>query len=308
MENIRTTPTAFIWRRVHSLTGLWLVLYLFEHLLVNSQAALWIGDDGHGFVRLVNGLESLPYLQVIEWLLIGFPLVVHGGWGIKRALSAKLNSSGGGGSKPSLPYGRNRAFSLQRITSWILLFGILGHVVQMRFLEYPKKAAIEDQEFFMVRLNADDGLETLSARLGVFLYPESRIAAKELPPVETTSSAASVQLQQNQEELAFLTQLSSFHLKDNQLIAVASSPGTAMLLMVRDQFKSPLMIALYTFFVLAAAFHAANGFWTFLIAWGVILSAPSQKMMVRISFALMLLLAFFGLAAIWGTSFVNLRS
>ena len=58
--------STFIWRRVHSLMGFWLVLYLILHLLTNSQAALWIGDDGNGFVRMVNSLESLPYLQVVE--------------------------------------------------------------------------------------------------------------------------------------------------------------------------------------------------------------------------------------------------
>ncbi len=47
----------FIGRRVHSLMGLWLVVFLTEHLIVNSQAALWIGDDGHGFVLLVNFLD-----------------------------------------------------------------------------------------------------------------------------------------------------------------------------------------------------------------------------------------------------------
>lgn len=35
-------PSAFIWRRAHSLTGLWLVLFLIEHLLTNSQAALFL--------------------------------------------------------------------------------------------------------------------------------------------------------------------------------------------------------------------------------------------------------------------------
>src|SRR5579872_295953 len=91
---VSTAPvsSAFLWRRVHSLMGLWLVLYLIVHLIVNSQAALWIGDDGSGFVRLVNSLESLPYLQVVETVFIAIPLAVHGGWGIHRAWSARLNS------------------------------------------------------------------------------------------------------------------------------------------------------------------------------------------------------------------------
>jgi succinate dehydrogenase / fumarate reductase cytochrome b subunit len=46
--------------------GVWLVIFLFEHMIVNSQAALWIGDDGIGFVRLVNILEAIPFLPIVE--------------------------------------------------------------------------------------------------------------------------------------------------------------------------------------------------------------------------------------------------
>jgi succinate dehydrogenase / fumarate reductase cytochrome b subunit len=258
--------TTFIWRRVHSLTGFWLVLYLILHLVTNSQAALWIGDDGSVFIKMVNNLESLPYLQVIETTLIGIPLVIHGIWGIKRALTAKTNSGGGDGSAPSLKYERNRAFTWQRLSSWILLFGILGHVVQMRFLDAPVKVKSENGVEYQVSLTPDDGLPTLAKRLHVTL----------------TDS-------------------------ENKVIARASTPGTAYLLMVRDTFKSPLMSILYTIFVLAAAFHAFNGFWTFLITWGVILSYRSQKAMIPYSILGILLLSFLGLAAIWGTYWVNLR-
>ena len=75
--------------------------------------------------------------------------------------------------------------------------------------------------------------------------------------------------------------------------------------MVRDTFKSPLMIALYSIFVLAAAFHAFNGFWTFLITWGVILSYRSQKTMIPVSVIGMGLLLFFGFAAIYGSYWLN---
>lgn len=287
----RSIQTPFIWRRVHSLLGLWLVVYLFEHLLVNSQAALWIGDDGHGFIRLVNSLESLPYLQAIEIILIGIPLAVHGVWGIKRALAAKENSKKSDGSTPSLgKYGRNRAFTWQRLTSWILLVGIIAHVVQMRFLDFPKKATLNNEEKSMVKLTSDDGLYTLGARLGVAFYSQSQID----------------QMQTGTKD-EFLQKLSSFHLQKNQVVAVAANPGTAMLLNVRDTFKSPLMAVLYTVFVLSAAFHAFNGFWTFLITWGVILSMPSQKSMTRAALAGILLLSFFGLATIWGSYWINLR-
>ena len=57
-------PKEFIRRRAHSLMGLWLVLFLIEHLFTNSQAALLIGDNGSGFVKAVNALKSLPYFQL----------------------------------------------------------------------------------------------------------------------------------------------------------------------------------------------------------------------------------------------------
>lgn len=121
-------PKSFWLKRLHSFMGLWLVLYLFEHLLVNSQAALFF-DEGNIFVRMVNSIQELPYLKVVELVFIGVPFLVHGIWGVWVMRRGKLNS---------LPYERNRAFNWQRITSWLLIIGVLGHVVQMRFLHYPK--------------------------------------------------------------------------------------------------------------------------------------------------------------------------
>src|SRR5579872_2565645 len=89
---------SFIWKRLHSLFGLWIVLFLTEHLLTNSQAALWIGDDGNGFVRMVNFIHDLPYLQVIEVLLIGIPLLFHMVLGVKYLWSGKFNSTKSNGS------------------------------------------------------------------------------------------------------------------------------------------------------------------------------------------------------------------
>lgn len=259
-ESISST---FIWRRIHSLMGLWLVLYLFVHLIVNSQAALWLGEDGIGFIRLVNLLESLPYLQVIETVFIGIPLVIHGYWGIKRALTAKTNAGRSDGSAPALSYGRNRAFTWQRLTSWVLLVGIVAHVVQMRFVDFPK----EVKGHYFVYVQQDEGLDSLAERIGVKLTKEG-----------------------------------------NRVLVSAPTPGKAMLFNVRDTFKSPLMAILYSIFVLAAAFHAFNGFWTSLITWGALLSYRSQRAVIPICWMGVGLLAFLGLAAIWGSYWLNLRS
>ncbi|OGN65316.1 MAG: hypothetical protein A3E80_03850, partial [Chlamydiae bacterium RIFCSPHIGHO2_12_FULL_49_9] len=311
------TSNDFIWRRVHSLMGLWLVLYLFIHLTVNSQAALWIGDDGSGFIRLVNSLESLPYLQAIEIVLIGIPLLVHMVWGVKRALSAKVTSGRSDGTSPSLSYSRNRAFTWQRLTSWILLVGIVAHVVHMRFLNFPKEGVVRGKKQFFVPVTFDEGLYSLGGRLGVEFYTSEQIEAlknkrssAEIPIPSLSEGVKPAEYSAEKEERVeaiqigdtqWIDEISSYKLKKYQVVAATCNPGTAMLLMVRDSFKKPWLAALYTIFVLAAAFHAFNGFWTAMITWGLILSYRSQKAMIPVGWIGIALLSFLGLAAIWGS-------
>lgn len=332
-------PAPFIWRRLHSLTGIFLSLFLIEHLFVNSQAALFLGGDGSGFVHAANAIRNFPYLPVIEILLLGIPIFIHLVWGIKYLQTSEFNSFRTDGTKPSLPqYPRNHAYTWQRITSWILLFGLLGHIIHMRFLEYPVSARVGTQKHYMVRLNLDNGLYTLAPRLGVKLYDEQEI---EMKTKETRSRIHDVSIgetwgavaasipkifeegiaskrdktaqelifeQQKQERMDWLNALKEKPLKKGQVIAIADNFGTAELLMVRETFKMPLMIALYTLFVLSACFHGFNGLWTFMITWGVTLTALSQRVMRHIATGIMVVVAFLGLAAIWGTYWLNLKS
>jgi len=326
-------PKSFVWRRVHSLFGLWIVLFLCEHLLTNSQAALWIGDDGNAFVRMVNLIHDLPYLEAIEIFLIGVPIGFHLVLGIKYLWSGKFNSYKTDGRKPSLPeYGRNRAYTWQRITSWILLFLLIFHIARFRFLEYPHEVVQGTSSVYLVKVQIDNGLYTVADRLGVALYDDNAIErekeslknegtggslieaaesirAKNEQPNEydrhkgmiLTSAQAYLQRQK------FIDVVGRISLKTGEVIAASRSFGTATLLTVRDTFKNPIYVVIYTIFVLAACFHAFNGFWTFLITWGFILSYASQKKMVKVAIGLMVLVTFLGLAAIWGTYWVNLK-
>jgi succinate dehydrogenase / fumarate reductase cytochrome b subunit len=332
-------PREFVWRRLHSLMGLWLVLFLVEHLLTNSQAALWIGEDGSGFVRMVNALHNLPYLQAIEIILLGVPILIHLVWGVRYALTSKGNAHKTNGSSPSLPsYGRNRAYSWQRITSWILLVGLLFHIAKFRFIEYPKSVSQGDQTAYFVKLHLDDGLYTLAYRLNVHLYDEeairSEVKAFEQREDEKALVEAAVSLRSEkqmpwegvgsslfdpQKEMIlqsaqkyqlsekWVRTLESFELNKNQVIAESPSFGTATLLTVRDVFKSPFYIGFYTIFVMAACFHAFNGFWTFLITWGFLVRRASQKSMLTVSVSLIVLLTILGLSSVWGTFWLNLR-
>lgn len=303
----RTIPRDFIWKRVHSLMGLWLVLFLLEHLLTNSQAALWLGENGQGFVRMVNALHNLPYLPVIEITLLGVPIAIHMVWGIRYALQSKSNAHKTDGSSPSLPkYGRNRAYSWQRITSWILVFGIVGHVTKFRFLDYPQSVRQGNQSVYFVKLDKDENLTELSSRLGVHLYDAAAVSqeVKNLKQKSRTisgrvSPAEAKESYQKQEIM--VKALQKVSLRSNEVIAESTNFGTVTLLTVRETFKSPFYCVLYTIFVLAACFHAFNGLWTFLLSWGLVIRLVTQRSLLKFAIGLMGLIAFLGLAAIWGS-------
>jgi len=274
-------PWSFIWKRLHSLTGIFLVLYLIEHLFVNSQAALYEVGSDEGFVSAVNAIQSIPYLPFIEFFLLGVPIAVHMTAGIAYLWTSKINVANPSMEKPNLPeYSRNWAYTFQRITSWILLFAIIGHVVQMRFLDKPYFDS--NERGYVVRLTEDPNLAQLAEKLDtkLFSYKES-------------------------EKLLELHEGKKWALKTNEFLAVSKTFGAAELLVVRDTFKIPLMVMLYTLFVLAACYHAFNGFWSFLISWGITISARSQSKMVWVATALMLVVGFLGLSAIWGVYWWN---
>lgn len=324
-------PRSFFYRRLHSLFGLLIVLFLIEHLLTNSQAALLFGENGQGFIHAVNFIKNLPYLPAIEILLIGVPIAFHAGIGIKYLFTGKFNSFPSDGSRPSLTkYGRNQAYTWHRIAAWILLVGIIAHVSYMRFYRYPSHAQIGETSVYFTRISVDEGLYTVAKRLGVTLFDQSATMKekKELQQLidknqtilqqaallqkEQQNSLGSkeqkilVEAQLIEQKKQYVKALMYKPLGREEVMAEAKDFGTATLLMVRDSFKSPFKAALYTIFVIAACFHAFNGLWTFCITWGVVIKARSQKKLVNLCIGLMVLIAFLGLASIWGTYWINL--
>lgn len=282
-----TLPKAFVVKRLHSLFGLMMVLFLMEHLITNSQMALLFEDNGIGFVQAVNFIKNLPYLHVIEVIFIGVPFLYHGVLGVKYALGAKNNVAKTDGSKPYLgEYERNKSFRWQRMTAWILLVGTILHVGYFRFYRYPASERIDGKEFFLTKLVTDPKLDTLANRLGVTVYSEEKIA---LLPASYPLAA----------------KLASFHLDKDQVVGVTTDFGAATLLGVRDAFKSPLKALLYTIFVLAAVFHGFNGLWSFMITWGVIILPKSHSSMQRFSVGLMVLIGLCGLMGVWGSFWSN---
>ncbi len=323
-------PRAFVWRRLHSLMGLWLVLFLMEHLLVNSQAALLLGDNAQGFVKGVNAIHNLPYLPVIEILLLGVPIAIHGVLGVKYLLTSKFNSRRTDGTTPSLKgMGRNHAFTWQRLTSWILLVGLILHVAKFRFIDYPDTVNQGENSYYFISVTLDKGLYTVADRLGVKLYSSDQITQERKEFEDRHDEQALVVASQTFQESStydhqqqvILTSAQAYEQKrewiealekqnadQNQVVAVAKDFGSASVLAVRDTFKSPLYVGLYTLFVLAACFHGFNGLWTFCITWGVVLKVAAQQRILRYAWVLMILITFLGLASIWGTYWLNLKA
>ncbi|MFZ0565693.1 MAG: hypothetical protein WAM28_05870 [Chlamydiales bacterium] len=315
-------PRPFILRRLHSLLGIWLAIYLFEHLLVNSQAAFFYKDDGQSFVSMVNKIHDLAFLRVIEVVFLGLPFLIHGLWGISYLWTGKLNAHRTNGTSPSLPqYRRNRAYSWQRISSWILLVGIIAHVIHMRFLENPAHAQFGDREYYMVRLDYDTALPLTAEKLHTSLYSTAQIQERQAE-LETEQSELNKLKDQSPEyeeddpyhelfgevteEQDWLKAAQKTPLKKGQVLAVAPSAGAAFLLVVRETFKSPLMVILYSILVVAAAYHGFNGLWTFLITWGITLTRRSQKRIYWVTTTLMGVVMFLGLLSAWGTYWTTL--
>ena len=317
-------PKFFIAKRLHSLTGLFLVIFIIEHLLTNSQAALFWGDDGAGFIKSVNFIFNLSYLKVIEVLLLLVPIIYHGFWGIVVARKAKFNVQDSSGLKPQLSnYGRNWAYTFQRISSWILLFGIAFHVIQMRFINRPEVIGFAEDKHYVVKVSIDKGLYVLASRWGINLIDDKEINEEEIlynNRLTKTNKATTIDLERGfdpkvesffkqkdslEKEKMYIDKLKGFELSKNDVIASCPSFGVAILLVVRDTFKDPVMIALYTLFVLSATFHAFNGLWSFMISFGFTITEKSQRLALAFSQVLMCIVSLLGLMAIFGSYYLG---
>jgi len=276
----KNIPSAFILRRIQSLTGLFLILFLFEHFITNSTAALWL-DEGNGFVKAVNFFQSIPHLHIIEVVLIGIPILFHMAGGIQNITTAQINSFKSDGTKPSLrEFKRNRAYSWQRFTSYIVAVLLIFHVVQMRFIDSPKKVDIAGEKHYLVKITNDKNVDHLIEKMNGQIFYKN---------------------QKNIKDANLSTALAKFKLKDKHVVAMTPQSGQAFLLSLRNTLKNPFMVGIYSIFVLATSFHALNGLWTFLISWGLIISNRSQKISLSVCLWLMLVLIGFGLIAVWSS-------
>jgi succinate dehydrogenase / fumarate reductase cytochrome b subunit len=121
------TGTYFLFRRLHSLTGLVFGGYLVVHLTINATLVEGVREGGLKTVyqQQVDIIHGLPLLLGIEWAFIYLPIIYHTLYGIWIVATGHPNID-------RYQYGKNWFYVLQRISAIILVFFILFHVMAMK--------------------------------------------------------------------------------------------------------------------------------------------------------------------------------
>lgn len=68
--------------------------------------------------------------------------------------------------------------------------------------------------------------------------------------------------------------------------------------MVANIVESPIALILYIISIVSAAFHFANGLWSFAISWGITVTPRSQQISTNVTMIFFVIIAFIGVRAI----------
>jgi succinate dehydrogenase / fumarate reductase cytochrome b subunit len=88
MSWLTKTLTSSIGRKLlMGLTGLFLVSFLFVHLIGNFK--LFLHDDGEAFNHYSHFMSTNPVIRIAEWILLtGFVLHIYSAWALTRSNAA----------------------------------------------------------------------------------------------------------------------------------------------------------------------------------------------------------------------------
>lgn len=111
---------SFLLHKLHSLSGIIPIGgFLAFHLIVNSYALR--GETE--FNVAARAISYLPFVQIVEWVLIFIPILFHSIYGF--FITAEMRANVG-----VYQYGRNWLYSLQRWSGVVAFFYILYHVYE----------------------------------------------------------------------------------------------------------------------------------------------------------------------------------
>jgi succinate dehydrogenase / fumarate reductase cytochrome b subunit len=107
----------FLWRKLHSLTGILPVgAFMCFHLFENAKAA----KGQRAFDEAVAGIGSMPWLPALEATIL-LPLLFHAVYGVVIAVRGKPNVG-------AYTYSRNWMYALQRVTGLLAFAFIVYHL------------------------------------------------------------------------------------------------------------------------------------------------------------------------------------
>jgi succinate dehydrogenase / fumarate reductase cytochrome b subunit len=115
--------TSFLWRKLHSLSGIVPIgAFLIEHILSNFEAL----NGPLAYAQQVKFLNSLPLVRVLEWAFIFIPLSFHALYGVYIAFRGRSTVN-------VYPWAGNWMYLMQRVTGLIAFAYIVQHVWRQRF-------------------------------------------------------------------------------------------------------------------------------------------------------------------------------
>lgn len=170
----------FFNRRLHSLLGVIPVgIFLVQHLIINHFATR--GPEAFNAAAAFVG--NLPFIIVLEFVVIYIPILFHAIYGLFIVFQAKNNTRRYG-------YFRNHMFLWQRITGVILVIFIAWHVWETRIqaafgaeVNYDMMADILSSPFMLIfyiigvlsaTFHLSNGLWSFFVSWGITVSPRSQ--------------------------------------------------------------------------------------------------------------------------------------
>ncbi len=119
-------PRSFLWRRLHSLSGLIPIgAFLLEHIYTNSYSLV----SPETYNEQIAHLQGLPFVVLIEILFIFLPILFHTFYGFVIIYQGKSNVHQYG-------YEANWRYTMQRLTGVVGFVFIAYHVYATRLTSY----------------------------------------------------------------------------------------------------------------------------------------------------------------------------
>ena len=92
----------------------------------------------------------------------------------------------------------------------------------------------------------------------------------------------------------------SWHFFETRWAVGAGADGHKLIDVMKEIVKDPIQVSLYVVGVLAAAFHFANGMWSFLVSWGITVGARAQRISTYVWMGLFVIMSYMFIQSLIG--------